>query len=104
MTEQLYPIATVAKLLAVSRWTVKRWIDDGTIEAIDVNPSHSGRAALRIRQSTLDEYLDRLAANRPKRRKRLTGTAVKPIIRDESRTNKSPPPKRRTQRPVRQYV
>lgn len=103
-TEQHYKIADVAKLLSVSRFTVRRWIEDGTLDAVDVNPRSDGRAAWRVRQSTLNELLERMANNRPPRRKRKTGTAVKPIHSTASQAAAKSPAKRRTLRPKRQYV
>lgn len=59
--DPLQRIADVARLLSVSRWTVRRWIAKGTLEAINLNPRPSGRPLYRVRRSTVDDLLARLS-------------------------------------------
>jgi excisionase family DNA binding protein len=68
--EQYYTVGDVSKLLRRSRWTIGRWISDGTLPAIDMNPSSQGRADFRIADSDLQKLIERLKENTVKRRRK----------------------------------
>jgi excisionase family DNA binding protein len=53
---ELLTVTEVAKKLRVNHTTVRRWITEGSIEAI-VLPHQNKRQAYRIKQTTLDDIL-----------------------------------------------
>ena len=55
-TEDLLTVREVAEQLRVDDTTVRRWIKNGSLEAITL-PHRGARCAYRIRQSTLDALL-----------------------------------------------
>ncbi len=69
MVEQMYTVGDVAKRVRVSRFTINRWIADGTLKAVDINPSSEGRAMYRIEDSVLQDLIDRLKGNTVRRAK-----------------------------------
>jgi excisionase family DNA binding protein len=83
--EQYYKVGEAAKLLSTSRFTIHRWIEDGTLPATDINPSSTGRAHFRIAFSDLQTLIERLKENTCKRSRRKASDAaavapVKPVV------------------------
>jgi excisionase family DNA binding protein len=74
--EQHYTVGDVAKLLRRSRWTIGRWIEDGTLPATDMNPSSTGRAEFRIAETDLQTLINRLKENTCKRTRRKADKAT----------------------------
>lgn len=92
MTDQHYTIAQVARLLAVSRFTVRRWITEGSLRAINATSQRdTGRAAWRVQESTLNAWLEE-RANVPQ-----------PTAGD-SEPKQTPPKRRPLMPPPKQYV
>jgi len=62
--EKMYSIKEVAGMLAVGRDTVKRWIDNGSLEAVKL-PKAGGKGrntTWRIPESSLKRFLERSKA------------------------------------------
>jgi excisionase family DNA binding protein len=53
----LLTIAEAARRLALSDKGVRRLIDRGDLQAVDIAPSGSARRTLRIEQQTIDRFL-----------------------------------------------
>jgi excisionase family DNA binding protein len=54
--DKLLTVKEVSKILRVDETTCRRWIKDGTLEAITL-PRKGNRHVYRIKQSTLNEIL-----------------------------------------------
>lgn len=52
MTKQLLRVGEAAEVLAVSRWTIYRWVDEGRLEGTKI-----GRGSLRVFRSSLDRLV-----------------------------------------------
>lgn len=52
MTKQLLWVGEAAEALAVSRWTIYRWVDEGRLEGTKI-----GRGSLRVFRSSLDRLV-----------------------------------------------
>lgn len=55
--EELLTVTEVAKVLRVDTTTVRRWIRDGTLEAVML-PTRGERHTYRIRKATIDAMLE----------------------------------------------
>jgi excisionase family DNA binding protein len=73
---RFYKVCEAARLLSTSRWTINRWIADGTLPATDINPSVTGRAAYRIAETDLQTLINRLKENTCKRTRRKAEKAT----------------------------
>lgn len=83
--DQMHTITDVARRMRVSRWTVRRWIASGAMPAVNINPASGGRRAMRVTESDLQAYIDRLASRRTRpARPATTATATATARRDES--------------------
>lgn len=54
--EDLLTVSEVARLLRVDPTTVRRWIKDGTLEALSL-PHKANRNSYRVKKSTLEKLL-----------------------------------------------
>lgn len=52
MTKQLLRVGEAAEVLAVSRWTIYRWVDEGRLEGTKI-----GRGSLRVFRASLDRLV-----------------------------------------------
>lgn len=52
MTKQLLRVGEAAEVLAVSRWTIYRWVEEGRLEGTKI-----GRGSLRVFRSSLDRLV-----------------------------------------------
>lgn len=52
MTKQLLRVGEAAEVLAVSRWTIYRWVNEGRLEGTKI-----GRGSLRVFRSSLDRLV-----------------------------------------------
>jgi excisionase family DNA binding protein len=59
--EELLTVSEVAQVLRVDDTTVRRWVKQGTLEAV-ILPHINARQGYRIKKSTLDALLSRPAA------------------------------------------
>lgn len=57
ITSPLLTVAEVAKLLRVDDTTVRRWVKQGSLEAV-ILPHANDRQAYRIKRETLDSLLN----------------------------------------------
>jgi len=61
MTDELLTVREVAKALRVDDTTTRRWIKNGSLEAVSL-PHVGKRQAYRIRRETLDKLLNSVPA------------------------------------------
>ncbi len=54
MNKQLLRVGEAADVLAVSRWTIYRWVEDGRLEGTKI-----GRGSLRVFRASLDRLVQR---------------------------------------------
>lgn len=52
MNKQLLRVAEAADVLAVSRWTIYRWVEEGRLEGTKI-----GRGSLRVFRTSLDRLV-----------------------------------------------
>ncbi|HNG54871.1 MAG TPA: helix-turn-helix domain-containing protein, partial [Nitrospira sp.] len=52
MNKQLLRVGEAADVLAVSRWTIYRWVEDGRLEGTKI-----GRGSLRVFRASLDRLV-----------------------------------------------
>lgn len=52
MTKQLLRVGEAADALAVSRWTIYRWVEEGRLEGTKI-----GRGSLRVFRASLDRLV-----------------------------------------------
>ena len=52
MTKQLLRVGEAADVLAVSRWTIYRWVEEGRLEGTKI-----GRGSLRVFRASLDRLV-----------------------------------------------
>ncbi len=52
MNKQLLRVAEAADVLAVSRWTIYRWVEEGRLEGTKI-----GRGSLRVFRTSLDQLV-----------------------------------------------
>ncbi|HLG75486.1 MAG TPA: helix-turn-helix domain-containing protein [Ktedonobacteraceae bacterium] len=57
MTNDLFTVSEVADMLRVDYTTVRRWIRQGTLEAVVLPRGNARRRNYRIRRATLDALL-----------------------------------------------
>ncbi len=57
MTEELLTVREVARQLRIDESSVRRWIKQGTLEAVRL-PHKGRRESFRIKQSTLNKILN----------------------------------------------
>ena len=104
LVEKHYRVSEIARLLSVDRRTVNRLIESRTLEAVDLNPSSTGRPWWRVPHSSLDEYMQ-LCRDRPRRRKvKSKSPAIKPAKASSPARPAKPKTVKPGQKPKRQYV
>ena len=54
MNKQLLRVGEAADALAVSRWTIYRWVEEGRLEGTKI-----GRGSLRVFRASLDRLVQR---------------------------------------------
>jgi excisionase family DNA binding protein len=54
MQKQLLRVGEAADVLAVSRWTIYRWVEDGRLEGTKI-----GRGSLRVFRASLERLVQR---------------------------------------------
>jgi excisionase family DNA binding protein len=59
---ELLTVSEVADILRVDNTTVRRWVKQGTFEAV-VLPHMNARQAYRIKRETLDKLLEQVSAS-----------------------------------------
>jgi excisionase family DNA binding protein len=59
---ELLTVSEVADILRVDNTTVRRWVKQGTFEAV-VLPHMNARQAYRIKRETLEKLLDQVSAS-----------------------------------------
>ena len=52
MNKQLLRVGEAAEVLAVGRWTIYRWVEDGRLEGTKI-----GRGSLRVFRTSLDRLV-----------------------------------------------
>lgn len=61
--KQYYLMAEVAERLKVSKWTVRRYINEGKLKAVYLNPGRQGIRVLGESLATFQEELERKAVD-----------------------------------------
>lgn len=89
--ETFLTVSMIAEILAVNRRTVGRYREENLLDAIDINPSDSGRAQWRFPKSSLEAFLDRMR----NRRDRPKAPVYTPVILERQRKAREKSSRRR---------